>query len=180
MARGSVRVTLDIFPCTDELGVRTGNYGARLIVGSVLTPIPAGFEPKLIVGSVSGQAGSGDVEGVMFLRYGGSGDCPAEFSDMQHKAVHALKWSGPGGTSIPMEFLIALADTMIPVELYSKRWVEANGAPDPTDPDDPYADFDNDGIPNWRDFSQEDGPGWVAETPPGEIEPPLENDGEGP
>jgi hypothetical protein len=170
MARGTIKVTLDLFPCVDELGVRTGNYGTRLLVGSTIQQIPAEFQPVLVVGSVTGEVGSGSVEGSMFLKYGGTGEVPASCVDLQHKAVHALKWSGPGGTSIPMEFLIALADTMMPVELYSKRWTEAQVAaggelPDPADPTHPYADADNDGVQNWRDLDQTDGPGWPVPDP---------------
>jgi hypothetical protein len=182
MARGSVKVSLDIYPCVDELGVRTGRYGARLLVGSQLVEIPAGFNPRLIVGSVNGEPGSGTVEGDMHLKYGGAGDCPAAWADLNGKAVHALKFSGPGGTSISMDVLIAVADSMVPIEMYSKEWVAANAdnLPEMSDPTHPYADADNDGIPNWRDADSTDGPGWEPVPEPVFTAPdsPAENDGQ--
>lgn len=167
MARGVLKVTLDLFPCVDENGIRTGNYGARLMVGASEVQIPSGFKPSLVIGSQTGEVGSGTVEGAVFLKYNGDGPCPVEWEDLNGKTVHSLRFSGPNGTTVGMDFLLALGDSMLPVELYSKRWVAENGAPaDPADPGHPYADTDNDGIPNWRDVNWTDGPGWeVPEEP---------------
>jgi hypothetical protein len=168
-----VKVTLDLYPKVDGGGVRTGDYGVRLQIGPSFVDIPAGFEPILVAGSVSGEAGSGTNEGTMFLKSAVDvGEWPEEaaglWAEFHGKMVHAVRWSGPNGITVPMDFFVALADTMLPVELYSKQWLGLYGPmEEPVDPDHPYGDTDGDGLLNWRDLNPNDGPG-SGEVPPGD------------
>lgn len=164
--RGTTKQVLEIFQERNEAGVYTGDYAYRLLIGQRVVEIPDDFYPRIQCFTTAGEMGSGFVTGKMYLEYGGPGECPEPYADMNGMDLHAVNVTGLMGMNMPVNVWWAIADALtgkIPIIWGSKQLPVL----DPTSETDPYADADNDGQPNWVDQDDTDGPGWGSDVPGG-------------
>jgi hypothetical protein len=128
MARGVQKVVLEIYPVKDENGVLVGKYQWRIRKGGNPIDIPADFAGIIKVESLTGEAVSGTVEGLLSLVYGGPEPCPEPYAELNGMAIHSVDVIGFQGISIPCNYWWAIADAQVAFEWVSKE------APVPVEP----------------------------------------------